>query len=1193
MSKVLSFPASVNPELQKSGLQTLDTEARAEALDTQSSFIVEAPAGSGKTGLLVQRYLKLLLDDQLQHPEEVLAITFTNKATAELLERVLQQLHRAQTAEAYDETSDFLREFRELALAVLARDAARNWRILDNPQRLNIRSIDSVAKGIADAVPVLSGSGGRRDLLQQAQPLYAAAAHRTILQLGGSDPDLHSALRDLLLHRDASLQDTEALLASMLANREQWGTLIPLDSAALTDARLDAEVRPRLEKTLEDIVCGGLTQALRHMPDSALLELSSYATNWSRYPGYKGAINPLSICASLSGPPAAKADALDHWHALINLVLKKDGEWRLSKQSFQNNFLGVELGKGENAGLQQLVQKIESEQLRESLCAVRDLPPAKYPDEQWAVAKSLFRVLRHALAELQLLFAERGQCDFAELSLSARDALRRGLETDDTTGVADLALTAGSRLRHLLVDEMQDTSTAQYELLDLLTRSWDGHTQTLFLVGDPKQSIYAFRKAEVARFLRTMREERLADMPLQALRLSANFRSQSNLVQSFNDTFNRLFPNPEDDALRSSTSFDVPFVEAAATREPTLPEALHWHTTILEKDVEGAKAAHQTSEARRIAGLIAGWRARPLPPDRTKPWGIAVLASNRKQLAPIAAELKAAAIPYRAVEVEPLAERQEVLDALALTRALLHPADRIAWLAVLHAPWCGLGLADLLALTSEGPDADRTATVAELIPQRIDHISAEGQTLLARAWPVLATAVETLGRTSLATHIERTWRSLGGDAPLTPDATRNVLRFLTLLDEVETAGRGRVDLPMLNSHLGTLFAEPGGDDNAVELMTIHKAKGLEWDVVFVPGLERRPASNSSELLNWAEFDSESGPQVVLAPISSKGEASTALNTWLRAVKSRRDQAERKRVFYVACTRAREELHLFAAVERKQGGELAKPAPGSLLSACWPAAEPHFATTTPNLANLLELSLSHEVDEPLALAAAAEPAAQPRVPILHRLPPEFQPRARFHAGNKLPYAVATPPSQAFDRPEGSFAARAFGNVVHRYLQLLCTQIAEGHTPDATTWRPRLVASLRTEGLPPTRAEREADRALLALTNTLADTTGKWLLAAHPSGATETSLTTAARTLRADRTFLDGDTLWIIDFKTTEQGSRTDEAFEAAELSKYREQLEAYGALLRRQPITPPKLMLGLFYPLKPRLLQWESAPHATP
>jgi ATP-dependent exoDNAse (exonuclease V) beta subunit len=395
-------------------------------------------------------------------------------------------------------------------------------------------------------------------------------------------------------------------------------------------------------------------------------------------------------------------------------------------------------------------------------------------------------------------------------------------------------------------------------------------------------------------------------------------------------------------------------------------------------------------------------------------------------------------------------------------------------------------------------------------------------------------------------------------------------------------------------------------------MTIHKAKGLEWDFVIVPGLEKKGASNQSELLNWIEFESGDASRILLAPIAGKGQQATSIYKWLNNLRSARDAEERKRVFYVACTRAREELHLFAALDTKTDGSLYSPLEGSLLKACYPAAQPSFAealhrsdsvadTLRDALHFLEDLTTGPESDSaPLSLAASAEePSKAVHPPYLHRLPLSFDPRARFKTPAMLSYVPAASLTQvsAFERPEGSFAARAFGNVVHRFLELFAQRLAGGAslealTADVASWQPRLAASLRSEGLAPAQAERESNRVLQALNRTLADPIGQWLLKPHPLAASESSLTTPERTLRADRTFLAGptplssgdSTLWIVDFKTTEQGTRTNEAFRELELAKYRAQMDSYAAL--RQTADPVHAVrLALYYPLLPTLLTW--------
>ncbi len=1216
MADVLRFPTI-----------TADAEARAEALDTRSSCIVEAPAGSGKTGLLVQRYLKLLGEDTVEQPEEVLAITFTNKATAELRERVLEQLQAADGDALQQGAKSFARETRALAEAALGRSVKLGWGLLERPSRLNIRSIDSVCAEIANSLPLLSGAGGPRQPVEDSGPLYRLAARRTLMQLGGKDAALHEALRTVLLHRDGSLADCEKLLAGMLQTREQWGELVPLAPGTLDEAELDRDVRVRLERSLESIVCAGLSRALRAMPAGFLEELASLAARLGNEPGYKDKPSPIASCAGNYAPPEAAAEHLEHWVALIGLVLKADGDWR--KRHSQSD-MKFEIPKADATRLKELVQEIQSDGLRDALAGVLALPPAKYPDDQWAVAKALFHVLRRALAELRLIFADRGECDFTEFALAAREALRA------EEGSSDLALSAGGRLRHLLVDEMQDTSSGQYELLDLLTRSWDGHTQTLFLVGDPKQSIYLFRQARVERFLRTMKERRLGEIELKPLRLTTNFRSQAAMVEDFNHAFELLFPRPDDARLLGAEGVDVPFVAANAVRETTCDAGIVWHAAALSD--EDSRSDHAEREARLIRRIIEERLAMPLPGDRDqpaqrKPWRIAILGRARSHLSAVIAEFKRdygeGPLPYRAIDLDVLDELPEVLDALALTRALLHPADRIAWLAVLHAPWCGLGLADLLALTGEGSDADAGATVEQLVQGRRGFLSEQGRRLLDRAWTVLETAATTLGRTSLATHVERTWRSLGGDAALSEEQRNNVQRYLRVLREVEGDG-DRVDLNVLTARLNRLYAEPmsGAMENGrlpVELMTIHKAKGLEWDVVLVPGLERGGGQTTSALLNWLEFDGaldgDSSASVVLAPIWQKGTDSDKLSQWLSAIRSRREAAERKRVFYVATTRAREEVHLFGAVTINAKEEIALPRHDSLLRACWPAAVEQFEARLAEPSPMEEqlVGALHEPNameyEELAMAASGEGVdvnAAARMPaMIQRLPLSFDPAARFRSAKEhrlaYPAASALRHTAAFERPEGSFAVRAFGNVVHRYLQVIALRLDGGAGCDdllteLPAWESRLVASLRGEGLAPALAAREASRAARALALTLGDPVGRWILSPHDSAASERALTMAspeARSLRVDRTFVAGDQplstgegcIWIVDFKTTVQGSRSDADFETTEKTKYRAQLEAYAALRRALPDGHLPIRLGLFYPLVPRLIHWLSVAQA--
>ncbi len=1173
MAEVLLFPTRPTP------LDPPDRNARESALDVRRSFIVEAPAGSGKTGLLLQRFLKLLAD--VDEPGQVLAITFTVKATAELRERVLRQLDNAAHTPV---TSPFEEATRAFALAVLERDRQLHWGLRDNPHLLRIRTIDSVCAEIARSLPVLSGSGGGLAPAPDSGPLHHEAAQRTLMRLGSGGPLLDAALRDLLLHRDGNLADCERLLAEMLAWRDQWGELIPLygDPAALTDAALDRDVLPKLEHALDRAICAGLERLARSIPPDVLNELTQLAAEMGHAPGYQCAPSPIAHCAGVRTAPEPTAASLAHWQALIHLLVTADCEWRKDRGITGRN-LKFEYDR-KHPSHSHLCSILDQLSGRDDLLAafqrVRDLPPATYPAEQWAVAKSLLRVLRHALIELQLVFAERGQCDFTEQALLARAALRQDDSADS------LAVALGMKLQHLLVDEMQDTSTGQYELLELLTSHWDGHDQTVFLVGDPKQSIYRFRQARVERFLRTLETGLLGDLPLTPLRLTANFRSQAALVGEFNHDFSRVFPSG------ATSPGDVPFVSADAVREgsESLAAPRRWHAHLVPARSDLPDQAE--ADADEIVRLLQDLRVRPLPPGHSKPWTAAILVRTRAHLLPIVTAMKQAAVPYRAVEIDPLAERQEILDLLALTRALLHPADRTAWLSILRAPWCGLTIADLHLLSGADDRLLKDTPILDLLQTRGDLLSPDGCARLERLWTVMTAALGQRGHIPLATWVERTWRSLGGDLPLDIEARENTQCFFELLNEI-SSDASSIDPADLERRLQSLYAAPATTPNAVDLMTIHSAKGLEWDLVIVPSLERRGQSNRGRLLTWAELDSPdpATAPLLFAPIAGRGEPSHALNHWLRSIESSREANELKRLLYVACTRAREELHLFGTLVPSKEGVSA--AANTLLNAAWPAAEEVFT-------NLLFAPPSATaLQTPLALAAGTETASP--TPLLYRIPLQ----------SIMPKGVAlvftpdgtstSPPPAPFHRPEGSFAARALGNAVHALLEQLAHRIASGTGIDAfaaelPNWFPRIEALLRSSGLSPTLVARDAKRVLAALQNTLADPIGQWLLAAHADAASERALTAwepRRAGIRLDRIFRAGPTplapgdthLWIVDFKTSAHSSGQLDVFLDRQRTAYTPQLTAYAEILRAaNPGAPIRTML--FYPLIPAHTFWE-------
>ncbi len=295
-----------------------DWKERERALDVGASWIVEAPAGSGKTGLLIQRYLKLLAAADVERPEQVLAITFTKAATEEIRERVISQMEGA--AAGTDAGSAFDQATRQLAHAVLRRDSELGWGLLVSPRRLNVRTIDSVCAEIARALPVTCGGGAGITPVEQPEAMYREAGRRTLLQLGGSDPLLNDALRTMLLHRDGSVAECEELLAEMLAARDQWGELVPMGHEELTDEWLEERVRRSLDRALELEVCRGLSDLVRTIPESTLHEITVLASEMGDAPGWRQGASPVAVCAGITKTPGEGLEHLQHWQALIHLL---------------------------------------------------------------------------------------------------------------------------------------------------------------------------------------------------------------------------------------------------------------------------------------------------------------------------------------------------------------------------------------------------------------------------------------------------------------------------------------------------------------------------------------------------------------------------------------------------------------------------------------------------------------------------------------------------------------------------------------------------------------------------------------------------------------------------------------------------------------------------------------------------------
>jgi len=1076
-----------------------DAAARLEALDPRRSLLLQAPAGSGKTTVLTCRYLALLA--VVDEPEQILAITFTRKAAAEMRERVLRALRAAAAGGAPAHETPH-------ALAALAQSARRGWALLESPIRLRIQTIDALNHLLARALPVTARGGAALEIALPATPLYQRAARQT-LRAALAEPDSAAATERLFARLDNRWQRLEALLGEMLARRSHWLPHV-LGSS-------DPQLLERVAASVRSIIEAQLARVRAALPAPLLAE----ALQLMRH-----AYGAAAVPASALGSSAAE---LPGWRLLCELALTQENSWRQQYTKRQGFASDAPAMKARVLAWNQALRAIAG--LGEQLAALRELPDAQLGVEEADTLGALSVLLRRAAAQLQLVFGESGRVDYTYVAACARQALVSDGEP------TDLALRFGEAITHVLVDEFQDTSVEQFALLEALTLGWQaGDGRTLFAVGDPMQSIYQFREAEVGLFLQA-RERGLGALALQPLALRRNFRSAPELVDWVNASFAALFPAADDSrlaAVRYLESVAAPSGQSGAVQ------------------VHAEASADAAAEAEHVLGIVRSAR------QREPGCSVAVLVAARAHAVPICAALAAGGFSVRGVDLEPLERRPLVRDLVALARALAHPLDRTAWLGLLRAPWSALPIAALAELA--GPEGEpvwaaiRAAAAQEAHPQHAP---------LAHLCKALQPALEGAERFEpLWIRTERSWLRLGGPA-LAPQPrdladARALLRALAAASDAEQlAGEA------LQRLADGLYAQSGSGAGAIEVLTLHGAKGLEWDVVIVPGLGRATARDAEPLLHWLELARpDAGSDLLLAPISGVAEVPHALADYIRWLRRERQRIERVRLLYVAATRARRQLHWLGYAPPAADGT-PTPRSGSLLALLWPAVRARF---------------------PAQVAAAVHaPLAAPGAARAYRLflPP---PNPRASAGatppvERLGVSLREAPAEPEYRWVGQ-SARAVGTIVHAELQRLAEHAGE---------QAQLALGERAYGgwlaeLGVAQAERAAARARIgeALERTLADPRGRWLLGAgHRLAVSEFRLSGLLEgrvvNLIFDRMLIDQQGVrWVIDYKTSTHEGGAIGQFLDQEMERYRPQLERYALLAARLGSEPVRT--ALYFPL---------------
>jgi ATP-dependent helicase/nuclease subunit A len=859
-----------------------DAPAREKALNPAKSFIIQAPAGSGKTQLLTLRILNLLAHAVTQ-PEQILAITFTNKAAKEMQARIKSALLLADNKES-EITDPLKKQMWDLANLVRKKDLAYEWDLTTAINRLNIMTIDSFCAKLISMSPQLSGIGGEAQISQNPQELYEKAALALIKDK--NSPLWADALPCILKPLENNMERFIRLCCDLLAKREQWLPVI----SAIKDVNTNF---------LEEV----LLNSLNILHEQSLEKLELFLTKISfeqKEVFYK--ISNFIIKQDL--------DDLSAWQKIADKLLTKDNNWRSRltyKEGFPPKTKFKELGIDDTQGkyileIKQIaldflnnLDKTCWEQIKNILEYIKLIPDHTIDQINLSAIQALTKILPTLAAHFRIACTKSQQVDFNEVSIGALNSL--GSEQSPT----DLNLILDYQIKHLLVDEFQDTSLLQYSLIKSLISGWEPDDgKTVFFVGDPMQSIYRFRQADVSLFMQ-VKKAGLGEKKCEFLSLTSNFRTETSLINFINNACESFFPKESIPELGA-----VNYANADPVIANTQNQHVFMHKCELDSKSSGNISLKQTNKIISHIKII----------NKThKADKIAILVRSRTHLSEIIPALIKNKIPFNAIEIESLYKNQLVLDYLSFGLAISQCADKTSWYALLRSPLIGLTKLDLEKIADFIKDNNQI-TIFEAIKSDIllNSLSGLSKTNIKNALPILQNAINTRRRDKIAKVIYKSWVKLNGPVLYDNSQDEININLINNLLEINTSDANNlnqiINHQYIEDKLKTLFSSSTDSSAKLELMTIHKAKGLEFDHVFIPALDKRTMSDKSSLILWQTNLKIDEPYLLIAPFKSQDKLLNKLYLYLRFIESQKASYESQRLLYVALTRAKKSLYLF-------------------------------------------------------------------------------------------------------------------------------------------------------------------------------------------------------------------------------------------------------------------------------------------
>ncbi len=868
-----------------------------DAADPATNATVMASAGTGKTWLLVTRLVRLLLAGA--RADGILAITFTRKAAAEMQQRLIQRLHKMAVA-GEEELVELLEQMGvEPGGSNLERARALYEELLHAPQGVRTSTFHAFCMEILQRFPLEAEVPPGFELLEGGAALQQEAWSALFAE-ATAEPDapLAQALQSLFLHC-GGLFNTRQALESFVQHRSDWWTF----TAGHRDPV--GYARHRLQQQLA--IQPGEDPLERFLDGSCRTRLQEYAELLARHDTRTNIRLNQTLCSALE-----LQDAQRQFREISTVFLTGSGEPRKCTPSA---IRARKMGEAGQERFLQLHQEISTAIIttREQLAAHATL----------AISTAWYLAGQRLLEHFQKLKEQQRLLDFADLEWRTFRLLSSG----DNAYWVQFKL--DQRIEHLLVDEFQDTNHTQWQLLlPLLEEMAAGdpaRPRSVFLVGDGKQSIYRFRRAE-PRLFDTAHRWLSEHLQAGSYPMDRSWRSAPAVMEFLN----RLFGegplrqqiaqfHPHDTHLRDLWGRVelLPLIRPQPDPSPAPQDELR---NPLQQPRDTFIDQRHLQEGEQIAATIRRLVGQPVvigSGDKTRPIShadIMILTARRTHLPPIEEALRRAGIPYQGADRGTLLENQEIQDMVALLEILIAPYNNLSLAVVLRSPLFACSDQDLITLAGQ---------TRHSWWERLMALSSPPGTPLARARVLLEqwhTASDLLPVHDLLQRIYSEGDLLARYRAASPKhlqarVTANLERFLQLALEVDS---GRYpSLTHFLSHLKGVREQQDAPDEApatsgepqVQLMTIHAAKGLEAPVVFLVDAASSGGRESSwrALVEWPADQAQ--PSHFLLKSSARPPDPVTARLLERQAGER--QRESANLLYVALTRARQLLYISA------------------------------------------------------------------------------------------------------------------------------------------------------------------------------------------------------------------------------------------------------------------------------------------